>query len=103
MHSTVKDRWNKRDPELIEGMQELGNIAEKGAVILLSGGDMSDNASVMSSLMSNNFATRRKLYRDAVVGSNNINMVELAKSHGLSSKFTGSGGAIVCMNSDGAW
>ena len=38
---------------------------------------------------------------DAVVGTRNISMVELAGSFGLSAKFTGSGGAILCLRSDG--
>ena len=38
---------------------------------------------------------------DAVVGSRNISMVELAGSFGLSAKFTGSGGAILCLRADG--
>ena len=48
-----------------------------------------------------NFAMRRKLYGDAVVGAENIAMIDIAKVHGLSAKFTGSGGALVCMRSDG--
>jgi hypothetical protein len=48
-----------------------------------------------------NFAMRRKLYGDAVVGAENIAMIDIAKEHGLSAKFTGSGGALVCMRSDG--
>ena len=38
---------------------------------------------------------------DAVVGSRNISMVELAGSFGLSAKFTGSGGAMLCLRADG--
>lgn len=103
MHSTVKERWRTRDPQLVQGMKDLGNIAKRGADILLGDSDMKSKAAVLSKLMNNNFSIRRRLYGDDVVGSNNISMVELAESHGLHSKFTGSGGAIVCMTSSGVW
>ena len=52
-------------------------------------------------LMERNFTTRRALYGDEVVGPLNIRMVQLAKDCGLSAKFTGSGGALLCLRSDG--
>ena len=38
---------------------------------------------------------------DDVLGSVNIKMVEVARSVGASSKFTGSGGAVVALCPDG--
>ena len=55
----------------------------------------------LGELMKMNFSLRRKMYGDAVVGSLNIAMVDLAASLGLSAKFTGSGGALVCIREDG--
>ena len=52
--------------------------------------------------MRENFATRRSLYGDSVVGQGNIDMILRAQQElGLSCKFTGSGGAMVCCRSDG--
>jgi hypothetical protein len=48
-----------------------------------------------------NFAGRRRMYGDGPVGALNIRMVEVAASFGLSAKFTGSGGALVCLRKDG--
>jgi hypothetical protein len=36
-----------------------------------------------------------------VVGEKNIMAIELANDLGLAAKFTGSGGALVCLRSDG--
>ena len=55
----------------------------------------------LGELMSTNFATRRELYGDGPVGALNIAMVELAHTLQLTAKFTGSGGALVCVRKDG--
>lgn len=103
-------------------LQSLANLADCAAVCLLSGGvgatevimpsaDTSTSSTCSSSVtatkkhpyellaecMASNFATRRAIYGDDVVGSLNIKVVELATSFGLAAKFTGSGGAIVCL------
>lgn len=97
VHSTVKERWAYKDPELVAGMKELGSLADSG-VDCLKRGDIKEFAS----LMDRNFAIRRKLYGDDVVGSLNIKASEVAAGFGLSAKFTGSGGAFVCCKKDGS-
>lgn len=92
VHSTVRERWLKRDPELCEGMKLLGSLTDSAVECLLS-----SNREKLAELMDLNFATRRRLYGDAVVGSRNIAAVELANQLGMASKFTGSGGALVCL------
>lgn len=96
VHSTVKDRWAARDPLLVLGMQTLGGYADQARDCLLSG-----DIPGLASLMEQNFAMRRALYGDAVVGARNIDMVSVAKTYGLSAKFTGSGGALLCLRLDG--
>lgn len=96
MHSTVKQRWIDRDPELVQGMQELGRLADQAKECLLK-----KDYSALATLMDKNFSMRRKLYGDAVVGQNNIRVVELANHRGFGAKFTGSGGAIICLRKDG--
>ncbi|RLN23770.1 glucuronokinase 1-like [Panicum miliaceum] len=55
----------------------------------------------LARLMSRNFDLRREMFGDDVLGSVNIKMVEVARSVGASSKFTGSGGAVVALCPDG--
>ena len=96
MHSTVKQRWQDRDPELVSGMAALGSFADL-AVDYLKARDFKS----LAALAEKNFATRRRLYGDAVVGERNLRAVLLAASLGLSAKFTGSGGALLCLRTDG--
>jgi glucuronokinase len=53
---------------------------------------MAGRAEELAELMNANFDRRRKIYQ---IHPDNIAMVEAARSVGASSKFTGSGGAIV--------
>lgn len=74
-------------------MKELGEIAYNGVLAL-----QSKNYKLLCPLMERNFAIRRKLYGDLVVGLINISMINLAKENNLTGSFTGSGGAIVMIN-----
>ena len=92
VHSTVRERWNQNDIELIEGMKTLGNYTNEAIDCLNT-----KNYHKLADLMDSNFTIRRKLYSDEVVGYNNILMAELAQKLGFAVKFTGSGGAFVCL------
>ena len=96
VHSTVKARWQARDPTLVAGMVALGKLADSALECLLQ-----KNTQGLAELMDRNFAFRRELYGDGPVGVLNISMVELAVSLGLSAKFTGSGGALLCLQRNG--
>ena len=96
VHSTVRARWQARDPALVAGMKALGDLPIH-ALSCLRDGDVPG----LAALVERNFSIRRELYGDAVVGTLNIAMVSLASSFGLSSKFTGSGGALICIQRDG--
>lgn len=92
VHSTVKERWLNKDPELIEGMKTLGTYADEAVESI-----QNNDTEKLALLMEKNFAMRRKLYGDNVVGLKNIEMIDLANTFGLSAKFTGSGGALICI------
>ena len=95
VHSTVKARWEAKDLDLLLGMKKLGDFAD-GAVEAIRRKDYS----YLASLMDQNFALRRKLYGDVVVGRKNIEAVELLQSSGFGAKFSGSGGAILALKRD---
>lgn len=96
VHNTVRARWEQAEPELLQGMAELGTYADQAAQCLLQ-----HRPADLASLMERNFAMRLKLYGEAVVGAKNLQMVLLAGDLGLAAKFTGSGGALVCLRKDG--
>ena len=47
--------------------------------------------------MDRNFNLRKELLGEDVIGKENVKMVEIARSHNLACKFSGSGGAIICI------
>ena len=98
VHSTVKERWLNNDPILIEGMRTLGSYAAQARESLLH-----KDYTLLANLINMNFDLRRQLYGDDVVGEKNIIIAELARSKGFASKFSGSGGAILCMLPSGKW
>jgi len=95
IHSPVRVRWERGDPEVHAAMAEFAALAEtcRGA---LERHDWDD----VHALMDANFDLRRRLYGDEALGQANIRMIEVARSLGASAKFCGSGGAIVGMYQD---
>jgi len=92
VHSNAKARWLKGEKMIVDGMMEVGSFADDGKEVLEKGQPFK-----LAHLMEKNFALRRKMYGDAVVGTRNIELVKLAKEQGMAAKFSGSGGAVVCM------
>ena len=97
VHSSVKDRWLAGDTGVHRGMQQLGELADEAKACILEG-----DKKRLGVLMDQNFSLRRQMYGDAVVGEKNIQVVQLAGRLGLAAKFTGSGGALVCIKRDGS-
>ena len=77
-------------------MQALGGYADEALAALRA-----QDFALLGDIMEKNFIMRRRLYSDAVVGANNISMVTMAKEVGLTAKFTGSGGALICLRTRG--
>ncbi len=73
-------------------MQALGALADRCVEVIRLGDRVS-----LCALCRENFAIRRRLYGDRVVGDTNIKLVQLAIDYGMAAKFTGSGGAILCL------
>ncbi len=93
-HSNLRDRWERRDPQVVAAMAEFASFAEQGRQALLNG-----DHEGFSSLMDRNFDLRRSLIRLDPV---NLEMVRRARELGVSAKYAGSGGAIVgvCLEED---
>ncbi|CBY18920.1 unnamed protein product [Oikopleura dioica] len=90
IHSTVKHRWLSEDKEVIEGMNNFRNFTTEARVAIEA-----EHWSCLQKLMDKNFEQRRILYGDACLGDDNLKLISIAKEHGASAKFSGSGGAIV--------
>ncbi|XP_008776224.2 glucuronokinase 1-like [Phoenix dactylifera] len=96
VHSTVRQRWLEGDKFIISLMEEVARLAVEGRKALLE-----KNYIKLADLMNRNFELRRQMFGDDVLGSLNIQMIEVARSVGAASKFTGSGGAVVAFCPDG--
>ncbi|EMS60120.1 putative glucuronokinase 2 [Triticum urartu] len=96
VHSSVRQRWLDGDEFIISSMKEVAQLAYDGHNVLLQ-----KNYTELARLMNKNFDLRRKMFGDDALGEVNIKMVEVARSVGAASKFTGSGGAVVALCPDG--
>lgn len=91
-HNTIRQRWERGDPEVIEAMSDFASYAEQGRAALLARDDAR-----LAELMNRNFDRRRRLYR---LAPRHIEMVELARSLGASATFAGSGGSVIGAYTD---
>jgi glucuronokinase len=86
-HNNVRERWRRGDPEVVEAMKIWASYAEEGRRALEAG-----DHEKLGRLMDANFDLRARLYR---ISEGNLEMVRTARSVGATSKFAGSGGAVV--------
>jgi glucuronokinase len=91
-HTNVRERWLAKDPDVLEAMKTWASYAEQGRAALLA-----RDYAKLDSLINANFDVRTKIYP---IGEGNLEMVRTARSIGATSKFAGSGGAIVGTYTD---
>lgn len=86
-HNNVRERWRRGDPEVVEAMKAWAGYAEEGRRAL----ETRDHET-LERLINANFDLRARIYR---ISEGNMEMVQTARSVGATSKFAGSGGAVV--------
>lgn len=107
VHSPLRARFDRGEPAVVEAMQQFARYAERTYELFAS---QSSDATCLApqqiaelaQLMDDNFDLRHRILGSEVIGAANLRMVELARSLGLAAKFTGSGGAVVCLSRDGS-
>ena len=103
IHAPVKQRWLAGDPEVVNGMITIANLADEGKLLgentsygkARTTKDKEQIVHEWARVIAENFNNRRKLFGDPALGKDNIRMIEIARECGASGKFPGSGGAIV--------
>jgi glucuronokinase len=88
----VKIRYDKGDPFVIETLQQIGELAEKGKSAI----EKKDYGK-LHELMDENFDLRRKIMN---IRETDLALVETARKCGASAKFAGSGGSIIGIYKD---
>jgi glucuronokinase len=93
-HNDIRGRYECGEPQVVKAMQHFAQLAVWGREALVN-----RNADRLSTLINENFDTRRKIYK---LPAWQIKMVETARQCGASAKFAGSGGAIIGVYRDAA-
>jgi len=90
IHHNVRQRWDAKDPEVLDGMKHFAELTVKAKAAMIR----RDHATLCD-LMDENFTTRRRIYGDGCLGKKNLRMIEICQSMGAAAKFPGSGGAVL--------
>ena len=86
-HNNIRQRYDNGDRQVHEAMQEFAEITNQFRDALLAG-----DVPTMNMLINRNFNLRASIYK---ISKRNWDMINCARNLGASSKFCGSGGAIV--------
>jgi len=92
VHARVRALWEDGDQQVRGVMAEVAECAEQGREALL-GGDHEK----LRRLMDRNFELRRGLFGDEALGEHNIELIQIAREHGLAAKLPGSSGAALIL------
>ena len=87
VHSGLRRRFERGDPEVSAGMREIAALAERGRAALLAG----DHAE-LGRMMEANVEDRARM---VALDPRHARMIESARSLGCPANYAGSGGAIV--------
>ena len=88
IHNIMRYRVSvEHDEKVMEAMEEKARLVDEARDCLLKG-----EKEKLGPIMSRDFEVRRSVYN---LSSDNIRMIEIARSLGAHAKFTGSGGAAV--------
>ena len=95
IHSNVRQRYECGDVAVKEAMDKFADLTDDARNAILK-----QDWDKLAVLMNSNFDLRRSIYSDECLGKLNLEMIDIARSHGLPAKFPGSGGAVVGMCTD---
>ena len=93
-HQRLRVLYDERKKDIVSAMREFADIAQQGRDALVAG-----HPEKLPALIDANFDLRCRVLN---VAEENARMVDVARSAGASSKFAGSGGAIVGTYEDDA-
>lgn len=91
-HQKLRVLFDEKKPDILAAMSEFADFAQQGRDAIVTG-----RFERLPGLMNANFDLRNRIFN---VAEGNRNMVMTARSTGCSSKFAGSGGAIVGICED---
>jgi len=90
--NNLKERFNNGDEIVYQTIRELADVAEEGRQAIIN-----RDYSTLNRLIDHNFDLRCKIMN---ISESNMELVRIARTSGVSAKFSGSGGAIIGMYPD---
>lgn len=96
VHSGLRERYEKRDENVLKAMEDLRGITANVRDILTTTQGNFDDATTeaLADLLDSNFDIRASVVE---ISPDNREMVDSARALGLACKFTGSGGALIAL------
>jgi glucuronokinase len=92
-HSDLRRRFESGETAVVDAMSHLARLADDARAALNRG-----DAEALGHAMDESFEARRSI---AALDPRHVEMIELARAHGASANYAGSGGAIVGMPREG--
>lgn len=92
VHNPIREKFEAGDPLVCDTMAQIAEVAEQGRTAILN-----KDYDTLDRLINLNFDLRRKIYK---ISPAHLELVEAARSCGVSAKFAGSGGTIIGMYRD---
>lgn len=86
-HNDLRSRYNRGDPQVIDGMDRFAELAQETRDLLAAG-----KGEEIAPLMVENFDLRARLCN---IRPGNFKLVEIGRNLGAAAKFAGSGGAVI--------
>lgn len=98
VHGNLKERYSRRDPALLDIVEQLIEVTDSGREILYTCARGSrKRLSEFPALVNKNFELRLALVGVEGVGEQNVRLVSTARKAGFAAKMTGSGGCALCI------
>ena len=88
-HNDLRSRYNRGEPDIVEGMKEFAGYAQESKDLIESGKGVE-----IGPLMDANFDLRARLCQ---ISEGNMKLIQKGRALGAHVKFAGSGGAVVGM------
>jgi len=86
-HNNIRERFDRGDPDVVEAMKRFARFTDEARELLLAG-----KKDALGELLNKNFDLRASLYR---LRQSDLDLVQRARDVGATSKFAGSGGAVI--------
>ncbi len=86
-HNNIRERFERGDPVVVDAMNNFASFAEQAKDAVTNG-----NTEMLGKLINQNFDLRSSLYK---LKSTDLELVNRAREVGATSKFAGSGGAVI--------